>query len=130
MPRSEIMQKWLDRVDYDMDPARAMLQTKRYIYVIFMCQQAVEKCLKAFLIDRGLNIVPVHNLRRLSELGEIVDELEESSLLKLDFMSRFYLNARYKEDIKELSKGITESVSQDFIEFSEEMIRWLCQKMR
>lgn len=48
---------------------------------------------QVFLIDRGLDIVPVHNLRRLSELGEIVDELEESSLLKLDFMSRFYLNA-------------------------------------
>ena len=63
-------------------------------------------------------------------LGEIIDELEDSSLLKLDFMSRFYLNARYKEDIKELSRGITEGISHDFVEFSEEMIRWLCQKMR
>ncbi len=68
MLQAEIIQKWLDRVEYDMDTARAMLQTKRYIYVIFMCQQAVEKCLKAFLIHRGLEIVPVHNLRRLCEL--------------------------------------------------------------
>ncbi len=130
MPQSELIQKWLDRVDYDMDTAKAMLQTQRYVYVIFMCPQAVEKCLKALLIHRGTNVVPVHNLRRLAELAEIIRELEEPSLLKLDFLSRFYLNARYKEDIKELSRGITEGVSQGFIQFSEEMIRWLCQKMK
>jgi len=130
MPQSELIQKWLDRVDYDMDTAKAMLQTQRYIYVIFMCQQAVEKCLKALLIHRGTNVVPVHNLRRLAELAKIIRELEEPSLLKLDFLSRFYLNARYKEDIKELSRGITKGVSQGFIQFSEEMIRWLCQKMK
>ena len=130
MPQVEIIQKWLDRVEYDMDTARAMLQTKRYIYVIFMCQQAVEKCLKAFLIHRGSEIVPVHNLRRLCELGEIIGEMNDSSLLRIDFLSRFYLNARYKEDIKELSTGITEGISKDFIDFSEEMIRWLCQQMK
>lgn len=130
MPQVEIMQKWLDRVEYDMDTAKAMLQTRRYIYVIFMCQQAVEKCLKAFLLHRGLDIVPIHNLRRLCELSEIIDELQEASLMKLDFLSRFYLNARYKEDIQELSRGITEGISKDFIDFSEEMIRWLCQRMK
>jgi len=74
--------------------------------------------------------VPVHNLRRLCELGEIIGEMNDSSLLRLDFLSRFYLHARYKEDIKELSTGITEGISKDFIDFSEEMIRWLCQQMK
>lgn len=36
MPHNEIIQKRLDRVEYDMDTARGMFQTKRYIYVIFM----------------------------------------------------------------------------------------------
>lgn len=129
MPHNEIIQKWLDRVEYDMDTARAMLQTKRYVYVIFMCQQAVEKCLKAFLLYKGADIVPIHNLRRLCELCDLIQELEEASLMKLDFLSRFYLNARYKEDINELSRGITEGISKDFIAFSQRTIQWLCQKM-
>jgi hypothetical protein len=37
MAQSEITEKWLERVVYDMDTARAMLRTKRYIYVVFMC---------------------------------------------------------------------------------------------
>lgn len=130
MRESEISRKWLERVAYDMDTARAMLQTKRYVYVVFMCQQSIEKCLKALLAYKEKDVVPIHNLRRLAELGGVVGELEESTLVRLDFLSRYYINARYKEDLKQLSKGITETVAHDFIQFSEEVITWLYQKMK
>lgn len=74
MAEDELVKKWLDRVDYDMATANAMMQTGRYIYVIFMCQQAVEKCLKAFLIHMGRDVVPIHNLRRLCELTDLTTE--------------------------------------------------------
>ena len=102
MTGSEISQKWLERVAYDLDTARAMLQTKRYVYVVFMCQQSIEKCLKALLAYKEEDVVPIHNLRRLAELAGVVGELEESALVRLDFLSRYYINARYKEDLKQL----------------------------
>ena len=125
----EISRKWLDRADYDMDTAKAMLQTGRLIYAVFMCQQSLEKCFKALLAYEDKEIVPIHNLRRLAEFAAVVHELDESTLLKLDFLSSFYINSRYKEDLQQLSKGITEPVVRDFIQFSEELIKWLCQKM-
>jgi len=130
MNDQKIFQKWLDRVTYDIDTARAMLQTGRLIYAIFMCQQALEKCLKALLAFRGKEIFPIHNLRRLAELANVIQELDSATLVKLDFLSNYYVNARYKEDLHQLSKGITEAVSQDFIQFSEGLITWLCQKMK
>ncbi|MBW2345891.1 MAG: HEPN domain-containing protein [Deltaproteobacteria bacterium] len=130
MVRTEIIRKWLERVEYDMDTAIAMLKAKKYIYVIFMCQQSIEKCLKAMLAYMGKEVTPIHNLRRLSALAGIIEELENSRLIKLDFLSRYYINARYKEDLQELSKGITEKTAQDFIQFSEEIIKWLYQKMK
>jgi HEPN domain-containing protein len=126
----EISQKWLDRVAYDMDTAKAMLQTGRFIYAVFMCQQALEKCFKALLAHRDLDIIPIHNLRRLAELTDVTHELDEPKLKKLDFLSSYYINARYKEELKQLSKGITESVTRDFIQFAEELVTWLCQKMK
>lgn len=36
---------WIDMSDYDFDTAKAMLETKRYLYVGFMCHQTVEKIL-------------------------------------------------------------------------------------
>ena len=121
---------WLDRVAYDIDTAKAMLQTGRLIYAIFMCQQSLEKCFKALLAYKDREIIPIHNLRRLAELAEVIHEMDEPTLVKLDFFSSYYINACYKEDLQQLSRGITESVARDFIQFSEGVIAWLCQKIK
>jgi len=122
--------KWLDRVVYDMETAKAMLQTGRFIYSVFMCQQSLEKCFKALLAYQNREIIPIHNLRRLAELTDVIHALDNSTLMKLDFLSNYYISARYKEDLQQLSKGITEQVVQDFIQFSEGLITWLYQKMK
>lgn len=130
MSDPKISQKWLDRVTYDIDTAKAMLQTGLLIYAIFMCQQSLEKCFKALLAHEDKEIVPIHNLRRLAEFAAVVHELDESTLVKLDLFSSYNINARYKEDLQQLSKGITEPMIRDFIQFAEGLITWLCQKMK
>jgi len=130
MSKGDMTQKWLDRVAYDMDTAKAMLKAGRLIYAIFMCQQSLEKCFKALLAYQEKEVVPIHNLRRLAEKASIIQELDEPTLMKLDFLSSYYINARYKEDLQQLSKGITESVVEDFIRFTEWLVEWLCQRMK
>jgi HEPN domain-containing protein len=130
MTQQKVSKMWLDRVAYDIDTAKAMLQTGRLIYAIFMCQQALEKCFKALLAYEDREVIPIHNLRRLAELGEVIHEIDEPTLVKLDFLSSYYINARYKEDLEQLSRGVTESVARDFIQFSEGVIAWLCQKIK
>ena len=128
VPQSHL--KWLDRVTYDLETAKAMLQTGRLIYAIFMCQPSLEKCFKALLSFQGKEIIPIHNLRRLAEVSGVIHELNHDPLIKLDFLSSYYINARYKEDLHQLSRGITETTSQDFIQFTEDLVKWLCQKMK
>jgi len=130
MSEQKTSQKWLDRVAYDIDTAKAMLQTDRLIYAIFMCQQSLEKCFKALLAHEEKEIVPIHNLRRLAEQASVIQEIDDSTLMELDFLSSYYINARYKEDLQQLSKGITGPMVQDFVQFSEGLITWLCQKMK
>ena len=103
-PQSHL--KWLDRVTYDLDTAKATLQTGRLIYAIFMGQQSLGKCFKALLSFQGKEIIPIHNLRRLAELSSVIHELNHDSLIKIDFLSSYYINARYKEDLQQLSRGI------------------------
>lgn len=125
-----ICQKWLERVKYDMDTADAMYETGRYIYTVFMCQQAVEKSFKALMVFKAIEILPVHNLRRLAELSGVIDEISPVDLRKMDFLSQFYLNARYKEDIAELSMQITAEVAKEYLQFSKEKVKWLIQEIR
>ena len=88
------------------------------------------ECFKALLAYQVREIIPIHNLRRLAELANIVEELDDGTLMKLDFLSNYYINARYKEDLEQLAKGISESVARDFVQFTEGLITWLCQKMK
>ena len=128
--KKEPYQKWLERVEYDIDTAGAMYKTRRYIYAVFMCQQALEKCFKAMMSYKGMEVIPVHNLRRLAEKIDIIQEMTSEELRKMDFLSQYYLNARYKEDIEELSKHINKSTSENYIKFSREKIKWLSLKMK
>ena len=43
---NKITYYWIEMSDYDFDTAKAMLETKRYLYVAFMCHQTIEKILK------------------------------------------------------------------------------------
>jgi len=38
---------WIEIAAYDLATAKALLETKRFLYVGFMCHQAIEKILKA-----------------------------------------------------------------------------------
>lgn len=37
---------WEEIATYDLETAEAMLASGRYLYVVFMCQQAIEKLMK------------------------------------------------------------------------------------
>ncbi len=51
MDKKEKVEYWLDIADYDLETAKSMLQSGRYLYVVFMCQQAIEKVIKALYVN-------------------------------------------------------------------------------
>lgn len=67
---------WTEMSDYDFDTAGAMLDTKRYLYVGFMCHQVIEKILKAYWSKVCMEPpLKIHSLMRLAEKTGIVKEL-------------------------------------------------------
>jgi len=51
---------WLDLSEYDFETAQAMLQSKRFLYVGFMCHQSIEKSLKPFLLIPKVKMLLSH----------------------------------------------------------------------
>jgi len=63
MSISEKVEYWLDIADYDINTARSLQKNRRYLYTVFMCQQAVEKLLKAIHLHKFAKESPrSHNL--------------------------------------------------------------------
>ena len=86
--------QWLELSMEDYDTAVYMLNGNRYSYVYFMCQQAVEKILKA-LVEFYILPPKTHNLLKLAKSANIIlTEEEELVCLKL---FRNYTRMRYPD---------------------------------
>ncbi len=101
----------MDIAEYDLKTAEAMLTSGRFVYVVFICQQSLEKLAKGlynYYIDD--NVPRVHNIsfiiNRLVEKLNI--EVEEQCYYLFDKLAAYYLQGRYpsfKEKISELVSG-------------------------
>ncbi|MBX3730130.1 MAG: HEPN domain-containing protein [Candidatus Sumerlaeia bacterium] len=116
--------QWVELALYDIETARAMQRSGRFLYVLFCCQQAVEKAMKALVVQRTGGFPPrVHSLMRLAEAASlVVDEEQEMFLREL---SNYYIETRYPEDIASLAGRIEREQSAQVLTRTEELLVWL-----
>ena len=126
----KIIKNWLALAEYDITSAEAMLQTGRYVYVTFMCQQAIEKVMKALYVQEHQQTPPyTHNLIRL--LG-MLSFTNETAIDDRDFFERlntYYLESRYSETVFELYKTITKEQASAIYHETERLYQWLLDKI-
>ena len=120
---------WLTIAEYDLETARAMLKTDRYLYVGFMCQQAAEKGLKALIAQSGSFPPKIHDLVRLSERAGLVGILTDDQNLLLDELFPLNIEARYPAHKEQLAKLINEQRGQSFITRTEAFLAWIKQRL-
>ena len=121
---------WLERSKYDLETAKAMLDTRRYLYVAYMCQQAVEKLLKAIIAQHGKENLPIHNLNRLAELAELSGELEEEQIDLLAELTAYNIVARYGDYKESLSEIVDIQKAKFLFDKTQELFQWLCKRIR
>lgn len=122
----KISRYWIEHSDYDFVTAEAMLKTKRYLYVCFMCQQAVEKLLKA-VITFKVKIVPprTHDLSKLSVIAEINNDLAERQREFLVMLTPFCILARYAGYKKKLSELSNARLAKTTLKETRVFLEWL-----
>lgn len=119
-----VPQKWAERAIYDLDTARAMLESRRYLYVLFCCQQAVEKMLKALITKRSQRLPPrLHQLVRLAEKAQVLISEKQSDFLRE--LSAHYIQSRYPEEVEDVLTQFSAEQARQVMEKTEEMVRWL-----
>jgi len=122
----DIVRQWVERADYDLDAAGAMNRSGHLLYVVFMCQQAAEKTLKALWCHRRDDTPPFsHNLAVLSDgLGLALSE-EQQRLL--DRLTRHYIVGRYPTFKQKLAASLSREDASELLDRTEEFVSW-CKK--
>ena len=88
------VQRWLDQARHDLESARKSQTVALPDVALILCQQAVEKALKAPYIAQTGQFPPrVHSIERLADLTQMRPQLEPA-LLNLE---DFYTSLRYPD---------------------------------
>jgi len=120
---------WVDLSEYDIKTANAMFKSRRYLYVLFTCQQSVEKILKALVTKNTKQFPPkTHDLLKLAELSKIdIDEIKKEFLSKLSF---YYIETRYPQEIAKISKEINRKMALEYLKNTKALLKWLKLKLK
>ena len=121
---------WVELAIYDLETAKAMLIAKRYLYVGFMCNQVVEKILKAYYVFCNNKIPPyTHNLRRIATEANLYKELNEKQKDFLDDIIPFNIEGRYPEYKQILYEMLDKDEYRRIIDETEEFFVWIKSKL-
>ncbi|MBN1662418.1 MAG: HEPN domain-containing protein [Deltaproteobacteria bacterium] len=121
---------WFELSEYDLETAQAMLQAKRYLYVGFMCHQAIEKILKGYYQEKNGQLPPkTHNLRLLAQSSKIDDYFEEEQRQCLRILEPLYIETRYPEFKDRIFKELTNERCSDILQKTGELHKWIKQKL-
>jgi HEPN domain-containing protein len=121
----KVVSEWVEISEYDLKTAEAMLATARYLYVAFMCQQAIEKILKALYVQQKGELPPrTHNLLYIADMLEM--NMEEDNKTWLSQLNQFYLESRYPDERVELAMSIDKQKAREILDKTTGV--WQCLK--
>ena len=124
-----VVAHWVERAKYDLETAKVMLETERYLYVGYMFQQAVEKILKAMIAQQNKETLPVHNLNRLGDVAGIRHHLNSEQFNFLAELTPYCIEARYGDYKESLSEIIDETRAREIYQKTQGIFEWLYQKI-
>ena len=123
------IQHWITVSDYDYETAGAMLSSGRYVYVIFCCQQAVEKRLKAVIAQKTSKMPPkIHDLQKLATLAEWEMDAEQNNFLQK--LTKYYIETRYPFEIKDIVQQVDRSLAEKYYQSTGEMLKCIDSLMK
>lgn len=121
---------WFEHAAYDLETAGAMFKSRRYLYVTFMCQQAIEKILKAIITTISSEPPPkTHNLVRLAELAGIIEQLNQEQVDLLASLSPFCIESRYADYQEKMSRLTNRKLAGDYLLKTKELYKCLRKMM-
>jgi HEPN domain-containing protein len=114
--------RWWEKASYDLETAKAMLVARRFDYVLFCCQQALEKALRALFALRTGELPPrLHSLTRLADVAGV--KLPEETAAFFRLLTGYYVESRYPDD--PAAEGVDQAVAAKILSDTEQVFQWL-----
>ena len=122
---------WLELCDDDLKAAKAMLNSKNYLWAGFICHLVAEKALKAAVANITNEVPPkTHDLPRLADKADIYGEMTEDYRKLLNKLTPMQIEARYPEYKEKIAALLTEDYCNKLLEETEAFLCWIKGKLK
>ena len=120
------IERWWKQAEADYESAKSTITAQKYYVAAFLCQQAVEKALKALYIQEKKNLLKTHSVSRLSKELNIPENLA----VKIALLEPIYQQTRYPDIADNIpSEEFEESDAQEALRTTEEVLEWTRKKL-
>jgi len=128
MSPEEKFDHWKSYAERDLDAAQAMFDTGRWFYVLFMCQQSVEKLIKGVY-----NLFVDNDVPRTHNIEMLANRIEDSSDISFDeeayelfrSLSKYYMADRYPDFLSAAGALVEKGEASDIYRKTREVFAWL-----
>lgn len=121
---------WVEIAEEDMDSAEYNFKGKKYLWAMIMCQQAVEKILKAIYVkNTGKIPEKTHNLVKLAKDTCIIEVLSEENIELMEKLLFYYFGTRYPEKREKIKASIFLKDINNTMTKTRELYLWLKNKL-
>jgi HEPN domain-containing protein len=128
MDTHRVIRSWLDSSEKDWDVARNLFKLKHYAYCLFFCHLAVEKLLKALVVQKtGKPAPPIHDLKKLAKLAAL--KLTSVQRERLEAITTFNIMARYDDVKQSFHKKATRDFAKEYLAITKEIYLWLRESL-
>ena len=130
MEKQDTLQAWLDQVHEDLGAAECLLRGGHWLYMAFLCHQALEKALKAYYMATHDDDPPyTHSHMRLLDVCGLAEELSEEHLAFLELMAPMYIKARYPEQKTRVAQTLSRERCLHMMETTKELTAWIEERL-
>ncbi len=122
--RLEVMY-WLEQGKQDLESAKKILGIGIYYVTAFYCHQAIEKVLKAAIMEKKRKTPPQdHNIRRL--LFELTQSPPKEIVKAVTRVNPFYFISRYPDAAAGLpSEMVDKDLAEELVGYAELVVKWV-----
>ena len=120
---------WLELCDDDLEAAKAMLKSKKFLWTGFICHLVAEKALKAAIANITNEAPPkTHDLPKLANKTNIYGDMSDAHKKLLTKLTPLNIEARYPEYKEKIGALLTESYCDKLLEETEGLLCWIKEK--
>jgi HEPN domain-containing protein len=118
---------WWRQGEADFKAAENCIGSGDYFLAIFSIQQAIEKSLKALVLEKKGELIKTHSLMKLSRIVYLPKNISE----KIEEIEPVYQESRYPDLNPQIpSERFKEKDALEFLDKAKEIITWIKKELK